>query len=82
MKLYYIRAEAHTGDADGPANMDLFVHADAPSNAVKLWGQHYAEWGQPDDDKVLVYDVSQLAICESVMDWDHIPCTQHKAPKL
>lgn len=82
MKLFYVRAEVNDGDSGGATNMDLFVHADAPSRAVELWAAHYAGWSQPDDDKVLVYDINQLAICPGVLAWNKIPVTIHKAPQL
>jgi hypothetical protein len=74
MKLFYCKVGPRWG------RFDLFVHADTPSEAGKLWAQHYAS----DDDwrpkKVQVYDLSQLAICASVMDWDKIPRTIVGAP--
>jgi hypothetical protein len=82
MKLFYLRAEAHDGDADGPTNMDLFVHAADPATAVRLWGQHYAGWNDPDHKRVKVYDVSQTALAPCIMDWSAIPMTEYKAPKL
>jgi hypothetical protein len=78
MKLFYIRAECHNGDADGPLNMDLFVHAENVATAVRLWEQHYDGWDNPDGRKVQVYDVSQTALCPSVMIWEHIPMVKWK----
>lgn len=69
MKLFYLTC------GDGHNHFDLFVHADTPSEAGRLYVEHHkldATW----KPRVLkAYDLSQLALCPAVMQWAHIPCT-------
>ncbi len=57
MKLFYV--------TKGPGYQGLFVHADTPHEAFRLSGSLLP--------RAAVYDLSQTALCPSVMDWRDIP---------
>ena len=51
MNLYFVQAEYPTS-GDGGINMDLFVWAATPENAILHWRAHFVGWDNPNTVKV------------------------------
>jgi len=75
MQLYYLQADAYTGDADGPISMDLFVHAESPEQAQEFWKRYYDDWD--DAETLRVWAVPTPALPGAVP-WDSVTCTEFK----
>lgn len=69
MKLFYLTC------GRDHVNFDLFVHADTPSEAGKLYTDYFKLDATWTPRMLKAYDLSQSALCPSVMGWEHIPCT-------
>lgn len=63
-KLYFI---ASTSSGDG-ANMDLFVSANCPENAVERWKEFYEGW-DADPEDVRVWEVPERTPVEGAHPW-------------
>lgn len=74
--LFFIQAQAFTGDADGPNNMDLFVHGKTVSEAIVAWKKHFEDWDMP-DDKVRCYHLrTAVRGPNGVLPWEQMQCTE------
>ncbi len=69
MTLYFVAATT-----DDHQNMDLFVHANTPTEAANHWRLYYIGWDWP--DALIVYDPSGVALADQILTWQTIPRTE------
>lgn len=72
MKPFMIVAQCHTGDADGPNNMDLLVTAAGVTQARALWRQHFDGWDMPDTIDMYSLPTGWPNV-EGVLAWADLP---------
>ena len=64
--LYHICGEAFGED------MSLFVRADRPRNAVRLWQEHYTDW-DTDNAELAIRLVPDVAGPIGAIPWEDVP---------